>query len=278
MKDAKQFLEDRPNPPQAAPAPDAEPDPQRESAPRGEAFLQGAAFQHIDTWVFDLDNTLYPSDSDLWPKIDARITLFLGHIFGLDGMSARALQKYYYQRYGTTLRGLMQEHDVSAEDYLAFTHDIDRSSLEPNHSLAAALAALPGRKLILTNGSRDHALRTAAALGVDAMFEDIFDIVAADFAPKPEPAAYQRFFDRHDVDPERAIMFEDIARNLVIPHQRGMTTALVVPKPGQKDHREAFEITETTPPHVDFVTSDLKSFLEEALAILGLSSKPKDGG
>ncbi|WP_026605791.1 pyrimidine 5'-nucleotidase [Methylocapsa acidiphila] len=236
------------------------------------------ALQHIDTWVFDLDNTLYPAGSDLWPKIDARITLFLGHLFGLDGMSARALQKYYYQRYGTTLRGLMQEHDIRAEDFLAFTHDIDRSSLEPNLLLAAALAALPGRKLILTNGSRDHALRTAEALGLHTMFEDIFDIVAADFVPKPEAVTYQRFFDRHEVDPERAIMFEDISRNLVVPHQRGMTTALVVPKPGQKDHREPFEITEDTPPHVDFVTSDLEGFLEEALAALGIVGKTVGGG
>lgn len=264
MKDTKQFLEDRPDSPQAAP--DAEPDSQRRSAPGMDALLQIDAFLRIDTWVFDLDNTLYPADSDLWPKIDARITLFLGHLFGLDGMSARALQKYYYQRYGTTLRGLMQEHEVSADDYLAFTHDIDRSSLEPNLLLATALAALPGRKLILTNGSRDHALRTATALGLDAMFEDIFDIAAADFVPKPEAATYQRFFDRHDVDPERAVMFEDIARNLIIPHQRGMTTALVVPKPGQMDHRDAFEITGETPPHIDFVTSDLEAFLADIVA------------
>ena len=94
------------------------------------------AFAEKDIWVFDLDNTLYPAGSDLWPKIDARITLFLAHLFGLDGMSSRALQKYYYQRYGTTLRGLMEEHRISAEDYLAFTHDIDRSGLIPNHSLA----------------------------------------------------------------------------------------------------------------------------------------------
>jgi len=268
VTDTKHYLEDRSDLPQAKPAPDAEPDSQRDSAPRIVALLRADAFRHIDTWVFDLDNTLYPSDSDLWPKIDARITLFLGHLFGLDGISARALQKYYYQRYGTTLRGLMLEHSISAEDYLAFTHDIDRSSLEPNLLLAAALAALPGRKLILTNGSREHALRTATALGLHTMFDDIFDIVAADFVPKPEASTYQRFFDRHDVDPGRAVMFEDIARNLIIPHQRGMTTALVVPKPGQTDHRDDFEI-EGDAPHVDFVTSDLEAFLADIVARMG---------
>jgi putative hydrolase of the HAD superfamily len=217
--------------------------------------------------VFDLDNTLYPAESDLWPKIDARITLFLAHLFGLDGMSSRALQKYYYERYGTTLRGLMEEHAISAENYLAFTHDIDRSGVIPNHSLANAITALPGRKLILTNSSRDHALRTAKALGLDAMFEDVFDIVAADFTPKPEAATYERFFEKHDVDPKRSVMFEDLARNLIVPHARGMTTALVIPKPGAMDHREAFEITsEVAPPHIDFVTCDLESFLVDIVA------------
>jgi putative hydrolase of the HAD superfamily len=226
-----------------------------------------AAFAQKDIWVFDLDNTLYPAGSDLWPKIDARITLFMAHLFGLDGMSSRALQKYYYQRYGTTLRGLMEEHAISAEAFLAFAHDIDRSGLIPNHSLARAITALPGRKLILTNGSREHAVATARALGLDAMFEDIFDIVAGDFIPKPEAAAYERFFERHDVDPKRSVMFEDLARNLVVPHARGMTTALVVPPPGEVDHREAFEIPgDVAEAHIDFVTDDLEAFLVEIAA------------
>jgi putative hydrolase of the HAD superfamily len=228
-----------------------------------DAALIRCAFEHVDTWVFDLDNTLYPPHCDLWPKIDARITLFIAHLFGLDGMSSRALQKYYYLRYGTTLRGLMVDHNVGAEQFLAFVHDIDRSSLVPNHLLAAAIAALPGRKLILTNGSRDHALQTAEALGLGSMFEDIFDIVAADFMPKPEAQTYERFFDKHGIDPGRACMFEDLARNLVVPHARGMKTVLVMPKPGQMDHRDAFEITsEAVPPHIDFATTDLDLFLE----------------
>ncbi|MGH6863510.1 MAG: HAD family hydrolase, partial [Methylocella sp.] len=127
---------------------------------------------------------------------------------------------------------------------------------------ANAITALPGRKLILTNGSREHALRTARALGLEAMFEDIFDIADADFVPKPAAATYERFFERHAVDPVRAAMFEDLAQNLIIPHARGMTTVLVVPKPGQMDHREAFEITlDPATPYIDFVTSDLARFL-----------------
>jgi putative hydrolase of the HAD superfamily len=216
--------------------------------------------------VFDLDNTLYPSDCDLWPKIDQRITLFMADLLGLDGISARALQKYYYLRHGTTLRGLMIDHNVSAEAFLSFVHDIDRSSLAPNELLAAAISALPGRKLILTNGSRHHAMQTAIALGIHTLFEDIFDIEAAGFLPKPEAATYERFFDKHAIDPTRACMFEDLPQNLIVPHARGMTTVLVMPKSGQIDHREPSEITrEIVPEHVDFATTDLEGFLEKAV-------------
>lgn len=224
-------------------------------------------FAQIDTWVFDLDNTLYPQTADLWPKIDARITLFMMRLFGLDALSLRALQKHYYQRYGTTLRGLMTEHGVDAAHYLDFVHDIDRSSLAPNHSLAAAIAALPGRKLILTNGSRDHAIKTAQQIGIDHLFEDVFDIIAADFVAKPDEGAYERFFAQHQVEPRRAALFEDIDRNLIVPHRRGMTTVLVLPAPGEAPEREAWEIADGSEPHVDFVTDDLVGFLEGLVAV-----------
>ena len=219
-------------------------------------------FGHVDTWVFDLDNTLYPAGSDLWPKIDARITLFMSHLFGIDGLSSRALQKYYYERYGTTLRGLMAEHAITADEFLAFVHDIDRSNVLPNASLATAITALPGRKLILTNGSREHAIRTAEKLGLDKLFEDVFDIVAANLVPKPNAEAYETFFARHSVEPARAAMFEDIARNLEVPHHRGMVTTLVLPKQGVDDHRDAWETASGPVPHVDFMTDDLERFLE----------------
>jgi putative hydrolase of the HAD superfamily len=234
-----------------------------EALPLADTLSHVDALSHVNAWVFDLDNTLYPADCDLWPKIDQRITLYLSHLFGLDGMSSRALQKYYYQRYGTTLHGLMEEHGIGPKEFLDFTHDIDRSSLLPDLALASAITGLPGRKLILTNGSREHASRTAGALGLEAMFEDIFDIADADFVPKPAAANYDRFFERHAVDPGRAVMFEDLAKNLIIPHERGMTTVLVVPKPGQMDHRDASETArgEATS-YIDFVTSDLPGFLK----------------
>lgn len=216
--------------------------------------------------MFDLDNTLYPQTADLWPKIDARITLFMMRLFGLDAISLRALQKHYYRRYGTTLRGLMEEHGVDAAAYLSYVHDIDRSSLTHNHSLAQAIAALPGRKLILTNGSRDHAIATARQLGIDHLFEDVFDIIASEFVAKPEEGAYTRFFERMAVDPKRAALFEDLPRNLVVPHIKGMTTVLLLPAHGEGLEREHWEIARGDEPHVDFVTDDLVGFLEGMIA------------
>ena len=167
------------------------------------AGVPGERFAHVETWVFDLDNTLYPPHSDLWPKIDARMTVYMCHMFGLDGISTRALQKYYYLRHGTTLKGLVDEYGMDPAPFLDFVHDIDRSNVLPDIALATAIAGLPGRKLILTNGTRDHALKTCERLGIDHMFEDVFDIVSANLLPKPHPDAYEMFFARHDVDRPR---------------------------------------------------------------------------
>lgn len=221
-----------------------------------------AAFAHVETWVFDLDNTLYPPHADLWPKIDHRITAYLSDMFGLDGLSARALQKHYYQRYGTTLNGLMTEHpEIDTAAFLDFVHDIDRTTLMVDDRLAAAIAALPGRRLVFTNGSRSHAEKTMLALGIAHLFDDVFDIVAGGFRPKPDPATYEQFLGDHGVDPTRAAMFEDIAKNLEPPFALGMRTVLVVPRRDATDHREDWEITRQVPAYVNFVTEDLAGFL-----------------
>ncbi len=215
---------------------------------------------HVDTWIFDLDNTLYPHEARVWPQVDERITLYLSELFGIDGLSARALQKYYYHRYGTTLKGLMQEQGVSPEDFLDFAHQIDLSELDPDPALSQAIARLPGRKLILTNGSRGHAENISGKLGIRHHFEDIFDIADAGFTPKPEPLAYDIFLKRHGVNPRQAIMFEDIAKNLIVPHALGMATVLVLPK-ALDPYRESFEQSAEAGPHIDFMTRDLAGFL-----------------
>ena len=218
-------------------------------------------FAHVETWVFDLDNTLYPHDADLWPQIDRQITSYVCGMFGLDGISARALQKYWYTRYGTTLKALMDEHQINPREFLDWAHNIDRSSLVPNALLGAAIAALPGRKLILTNGDRSHAHLTMQQLGIHEHFEDVFGIEEAEFTPKPELRTYEKFLARHDVDPTRAAMFEDLEKNLRAPHALGMTTVLITPAGGDP-HREAWEREQlTAAPHIDWTTNNLADFL-----------------
>ncbi|MBN9444154.1 MAG: pyrimidine 5'-nucleotidase [Bosea sp. (in: a-proteobacteria)] len=230
-------------------------------APAATPPLTTEGFAHVDHWIFDLDNTLYSHEAKVWPQVDERITLFLAELFGLDGLSSRALQKYYYQRYGTTLKGLMEEHGVDPDDFLDFAHQIDLTLLDPNPDLGDAIAALPGRKLILTNGSRGHAENVAGKLGILHHFEDIFDIVQAGFTPKPERATYENFLAKHAVDPGRAAMFEDIEKNLLVPSALGMKTVLIVPKTPDP-FREAWEQTAVAAGHVHHVTADLTGFLK----------------
>ena len=220
-----------------------------------------ASFGHVTTWVFDLDNTLYPPDSGIWSMINERITLFLMDLFGLDGLSARALHQHYYLRHGTTLRGLIEENIDAAERFLEFVHDIDRSALKPDPVLAREVARLPGRKLIFTNGSREHAMATARQLGLDGLFEDAFDIVAASLTPKPAEAAYRAFCDRYGVDPRTAAMFEDIPKNLVVPKAKGMTTVLVTGKAGPDGHQARHDAEMERIAAADYVTDDLGQFL-----------------
>ena len=223
----------------------------------------GRAFTHIRTWVFDLDNTLYPHHVNLWQQVDVRIGEFVSAWLKISADEARRIQKDYYRRYGTTMRGMMTEHGVHADDYLAYVHQIDHSPLQPNPAMGAAIAKLPGRKLILTNGSTDHADKVLERLGIGAHFEAVFDIIAAGLEPKPAPRTYQKFLRDHGVDPTRSAMFEDLARNLVVPHQLGMTTVLVVPDGTREVVREDWELEGRGAPHVDHVTDDLTGFLEK---------------
>ena len=218
-------------------------------------------FTHVETWVFDLDNTLYPHHVNLWQQVDARIGEFIGNYLRVDPIEARRIQKDYYRRYGTSMRGMMTEHGVRADDYLAYVHKIDQSPLEPNPAMGAAIAKLPGRKLILTNGSIDHADKVLERLGIGSHFEAVFDIIAAELEPKPAPQTYRRFLDLHHVDPAHAAMFEDLSRNLVVPHQLGMTTVLIVPDGSKDVVREDWELEGRDADHVDHVTDDLTGFL-----------------
>jgi putative hydrolase of the HAD superfamily len=219
------------------------------------------SFGAVETWVFDLDNTLYPHHL-LWQQVDDRIRSFIADFLNVPHDEAFRIQKDYYKRYGTTMRGLMTEHGLKPDDYLEFVHQIDHSPLTPNPALGAALAKLPGRKLILTNGTRKHADAVMKKLAVHEHFEDVFDIIAAELEPKPSPKTYERFLARHNVDPRKAAMFEDLARNLEAPHALGMVTVLVVPEGQREVFREDWELQGRDAPHVDHLTDDLAAFLE----------------
>jgi putative hydrolase of the HAD superfamily len=220
-----------------------------------------SGFAHVETWVFDLDNTLYPHHLNLWQQVDERIRAYVSDFLKVSKDEAFRVQKDYYKRYGTTMRGLMIEHGLQPDDYLEFVHQIDHSPLEANPALGAALEKLPGRKLILTNGTRKHAEAVMRKLEIHQHFEDVFDIAAAELDPKPLPQVYERFLHRHDVDPHKAAMFEDLARNLTTPHALGMMTVLVVPGNTREVLREAWELEGRNAPHVNYVTDDLARFL-----------------
>jgi putative hydrolase of the HAD superfamily len=224
------------------------------------------AFDHVETWVFDLDNTLYPHHVNLWQQVDARIRDYIAGFLKVTHEEAFKLQKDYYRRYGTTMRGMMTEHGMKPDDFLDFVHQIDHSPLEPNAALGAAIERLPGRKLILTNGTRRHADAVLARLELAAHFEDVFDIIAAELEPKPSPQTYDRFLEAHDVDAGKAAMFEDLARNLAVPHALGMITVLVVPEHTREVFREGWELEGRDEPHVDHVTDDLAAFLQRIAA------------
>jgi putative hydrolase of the HAD superfamily len=219
-------------------------------------------FGKVETWVFDLDNTLYPHHLNLWQQVDERIRAYIADFLKISHDEAFRMQKDYYKRYGTTMRGLMTEHGLDPDDYLEYVHKIDHSPLAPNPELGAALEKLPGRKLILTNGTRKHADAVMKRLKVHEHFEDVFDIVAAELEPKPSAITYERFLTRHDVDASKAAMFEDLARNLEAPHALGMTTVLVVPQHQHEVFREDWELAGRDAPHVDHLTDDLVGFIE----------------
>src|ERR1041384_7652385 len=230
------------------------------SVPATDRIRRG--FDAVETWVFDLDNTLYPHDLNLWQQIDDRIRSFVSEFLGVTKDDAFRVQKDYYKRYGTTMRGLMAEHAMKPDDFLEYVHKIDHSPLLPNPVLGAAIEQLPGRKLILTNGTRKHADAVMRRLEIHHHFEDVFDIIAAELEPKPLPQTYDKFLTRHGVDPAKAAMFEDLARNLEVPHSLGMTTVLVVPEGSREVVREAWEMEGRNAPHVDHVTDDLVGFLQ----------------
>jgi putative hydrolase of the HAD superfamily len=223
-----------------------------------------AEFAHVTDWVFDLDNTLYPHHIDLFAQIDRNMTAYVAKLLDMEIEDARRLQKQYYHDHGTTLRGLMHHHGIDPGEFLEAAHQIDYSSVPADQGLGEAIKALPGRKFIFTNGTVKHAQAAARALGILDHFEDIFDIVAADYVPKPANLTYDKFASLHRVDSRRAAMFEDLPRNLVAPRLLGMKTVLILPV-GEHKLLERWEIPDEADDNIDYMTRDLTAFLQAVI-------------
>ena len=205
-------------------------------------------FSHVTTWVFDLDNTLYPPAIRLFDQIEVRMTDWVMRELGVGRTEASRLRQHYWDKYGTTLAGLMREHGVEPGPYLTDVHDIDFSVLPADPELAAAVANLPGRKVVYTNGGADYAARVLEARGLTGLFDRVYGIEHAGFLPKPERAAFETVFGLDGLTPGSAAMFEDDPRNLRAPHEMGLRTVHVAEKP-------------TVALHIHHHTNDLAGFL-----------------
>jgi putative hydrolase of the HAD superfamily len=205
-------------------------------------------FTHVTTWVFDLDNTLYPPHMRLFDQIEVKMTDWVMEALQVDRARADHLRAHYWATYGTTLAGLMTEHGVDPGPYLTEVHDIDFSVLSPDPGLAENIARLPGRKIVYTNACAPYAEKVLAARGLGGLFDGIYGVEHAEFHPKPAAQAFATVFARDGLDPTRGAMFEDDARNLAVPHALGMRTVHVAPQPAPADH-------------IHYHTDDLSAFL-----------------
>jgi len=217
------------------------------------------ALRHIDCWIFDLDNSLYPASADLFALIDRRMTLFIQERLGCGPEEAFRVQKGYFRDHGTTLAGLMREHGVDPYEFLGFVHDIELARIAADPRLVAALDRLPGRKLVFTNGDEAYAKRVLEKLGLANAFDGLHDIHAMAYVPKPDPGAYARMCERWSIDPARALFVEDMARNLAPAKALGMTTVWI-------DNGSEQAEAEADPAFIDYRIADIGDWLTEITA------------
>ncbi|WP_164155431.1 pyrimidine 5'-nucleotidase [Sandarakinorhabdus rubra] len=217
-----------------------------------------APLHQIDSWIFDLDNTLYPAHSSLFPQIDARMGGYIQRLLGVDAAEAHRIQKSLFHSHGMTLPGLMALHAVDPHDFLAHVHDVDVAVIDPHPELGELIARLPGRKFVFTNADAPYAERVLERLGLSHAFDALHDIHALSYVPKPQPPAYAHMCDTHGIDPARALFVEDMARNLAPAKAIGMTTVWIDNGSEQGPGSDL--------DHIDYRINDLAGFLAEVLA------------
>ena len=216
------------------------------------------ALAHVEDWIFDLDNCLYPASTNLFALIDIRMGEYIQRLLACDPAEARVVQKRHFLEHGTTLAGLMRSHDVSPREFLDFVHDIDLARITADPILVAAMDRLPGRKFVFTNASDDYAARVLDRLGLANAFDGMHDIHAMAYQPKPNPEAYAAMCARHGIEPRRALFVDDMARNLAPAKALGMVTVWLDNGSERGGH-------DADPDSIDFVASSLGEWLEEIL-------------
>lgn len=214
--------------------------------------------RHIDSWIFDLDNSLYCSSANLFELIDIKMGEFIQQLLGVDAPEARRIQKGYFRDHGTTLAGLMKTHDVDPHEFLNFVHDIDLARISADPALVDAVARLPGRKYVFTNGDERYARRVLEKLGLGNLFDGLHDIHAMDYLPKPHPASYAAMCARYGIEPSRALFVEDMARNLKPAKQLGMTTVWI-------DNGSEQAVEDEDRSFIDYRIADIGEWLTDIL-------------
>ena len=214
------------------------------------------SFNSIKYWLFDLDNTLYSGKTKVFEQVDKRMSKYISDKLNVNVTEARKIQKNYFHEYNTTLNGMIKNHKINPEEFLEFVHDINIDFLQKDLALAKEIEKLEGKKIIFTNGSRKHAINVSKKIGIEQLFDDIFDIVDAEFIPKPLLEPYKKLVKKHKIDPKLCVLVEDIARNLKPAYEMGMKTVWI-----ENDEPWASKFSDSE--FVNYRTNNLSEFLKK---------------
>jgi len=214
------------------------------------------ALQNIKFWIFDLDNTLYSGKTKVFEQVDKRMSAYISKKLKISVEEAKKIQKNYFHEYNTTLNGMIKNHEIDANEFLEFVHDINIDFLNKDLKLAEEIKKLEGKKIIFTNGSRKHALNVTTKIGIDHLFDDVFDIVDSEFVPKPSVQPYRKLVKKHKIDPNLCVFVEDIARNLKPAYEMGMKTVWI-----ENDEPWASKFSDSN--FINYKTNNLSEFLKK---------------
>ncbi len=214
------------------------------------------SFNSMKYWIFDLDNTLYSGKTKVFEQVDKKMSKYISDKLSISLEEAKKIQKNYFYEYNTTLNGLIKNHKIDPGEFLDFVHDINIDFLQKDPTLGKEIEKLEGKKIIFTNGSRKHAINVTKQIGIDQLFDDIFDIVEAEFIPKPSIEPYKKLVKKHKIDPKLCVLVEDIARNLKPAYEMGMKTVWI-------KNNEPWASKFADSDFVNYKTSSLPEFLKK---------------